>query len=191
MAKPVDLRKPKEIRQFERGKVDINETGLGDIIHIQLKTGLVILRLRPDWAVNTCRQIRKLTVDKFYDGLKWHRVIPNFMAQTGCPLGEGTGNAGYFIAAEFNDTKHRRGIVSMARQPNHPDTASSQFFVVLADSPHLNGQYTAFGEIVAGLDHIDRIKKGDNAVNNGKVDDPDTIISMRMAADAPIKITLG
>lgn len=191
MAKPVDLSKPKEIRQFERVKVDINETGLGDMIHIVLKTGLVILRLRPDWAPNTCRQIRKLTVEKFYDGLKWHRVIPDFMAQTGCPLGLGTGNSGYFIAAEFNKTKHRRGIVSMARQPDHPDTASSQFFVVTSDAPHLDGQYTAFGEIVAGMEHIDQIKKGDAAINNGIVDGPDSIICMRMAADAPVKITLG
>lgn len=151
-----------------------------------LKDGTVVIQLRPDWAPNHVNQIKKLTKAGFYDGLFFHRVIDGFMAQTGCPDGDGTGNCGYAVQAEFNETLHTRGICSMARSAE-PDSASSQFFICLADSNFLDGQYTAWGEVIEGMEFVDNIKKGD-AKFNGTVDDPDKIISMTILEDTPIKI---
>ncbi len=159
---------------------------INNIIHLELKDGIVVIRLRPDWALNHVKQIRKLTQEGFYNGLTFHRVIDGFMAQTGCPNGDGTGNCGYVLPAEFNDTSHVRGICSMARSQD-PDSASSQFFICLADSKFLDGQYTAWGEVIEGMEFIDNIKKGDSN-NNGSVEGPDKIISMVLLEDVPIKI---
>src|SRR6185312_863553 len=115
-------------------------------------------------------------------GLVFHRVIDGFMVQTGCPDGNGTGGSGKRLKAEFSKEKHLRGICSMARSAN-PDSADSQFFIMLAPSSHLDGQYTVWGKVTSGMEHVDAIKKGDQR-NNGSVTDPDHIIKLQVAADA-------
>jgi peptidylprolyl isomerase len=144
------------------------------------KTGKVVIRLRPDWAPKHVEQIKTLVKRGFYDGVVFHRVIPGFMAQTGDPTGTGTGKSDLpDIPAEFNATHFKRGIVGMARSQD-PNSANSQFFIVFGDAGFLDGQYTAFGEVVSGMDAVDKIKAGTEA-NNGQVSNPDKIITMRMA----------
>jgi peptidylprolyl isomerase len=118
----------------------------------------------------------------FYDGIVFHRVIDGFMAQTGDPKGDGTGGSGHKLKAEFSNEKHARGIVSMARASD-PDSADSQFFIMFADAPFLDGKYTIWGKVTSGMDYVDKIKKGDQA-RNGAVANPDKIIKMQIAADA-------
>jgi peptidylprolyl isomerase len=145
--------------------------------------GKVVIRLRPDWAPKHVEQIKSLVKTKFYDGIVFHRVIPGFMAQTGDPTGTGTGGSTLpNLPAEFNKTHFTRGILGMARS-NEPDSANSQFFITTADAAFLDGKYTAFGEVVSGMDAIDKIKAGTQA-NNGAVTDPDKIVTMRMAPGA-------
>lgn len=120
------------------------------------------IELYPDIAPKTCENFEKLVADGFYDGLTFHRVISGFMIQGGCPNGTGTGGPGYSIKGEFsangfkNDLKHTRGVISMARSMN-PDSAGSQFFIMHADAPHLDGQYAAFGKVISGMDAVDKI----------------------------------
>ena len=123
----------------------------------------------------------ELAREGFYDGLNFHRVIDGFMAQTGDPRGDGTGGSGKKLKAEFSDAQHTRGTLSMARAQN-PDSADSQFFIVFQDAPHLNGQYTVWGQVVEGMEHVDNIKRGRGP--NGMVSDPDKIVKMQVAADA-------
>ena len=118
----------------------------------------------------------------FYDGMPFHRVIEGFMAQTGDPTGTGIGGSGHKLKAEFSDEKHVRGTVSMARASD-PDSADSQFFIMFAPAPSLDGQYTVWGKVVSGMDFVDKIKKGDPA-RNGMVVNPDKIIKMQVEADA-------
>lgn len=150
-------------------------------IYLDLKSGRVVIQLRPDVAPNHVARIKELTRQGFYDGVVFHRVIAGFMAQTGDPTGTGRGGSGKKLKAEFSKMPHVRGTVSMARS-RHPDSADSQFFIVFAPAPHLNGQYTAWGQVVAGMEHVDAIKKGSQA-QNGAVSDPDKIIRMRVMAD--------
>jgi peptidyl-prolyl cis-trans isomerase B (cyclophilin B) len=125
----------------------------GDKIKIELYT---------DTAPNTVNNFISLVKKGFYDGLIFHRVIPGFMIQGGCPEGVGTGGPGYHIKGEFKDNKfdnslvHTRGIISMARS-RHPDSAGSQFFIMVADAPHLDGQYAAFGKVIEGMEAADKI----------------------------------
>ena len=126
-------------------------------------------------------RIKELTRQGFYDGVKFHRVIPGFMAQTGDPTGTGMGGSGKKLKAEFNEKPHVRGVVSMARASD-PNSADSQFFICFDDARFLDGQYTAFGEVVSGMEYVDMIKAGTSA-NNGKVINPDIIKQMRVAAD--------
>lgn len=149
---------------------------------LTLKDGPVVIQLRPDLAPKTVARIKELARQKFYDGLTFHRVIDGFMVQTGDPRGDGTGGSGQNLPAEFSGEHHGRGVVSMARAAN-PNSADSQFFIVLADAPHLDRQYTVFGQVVSGMENVDKIKKGDRALN-GRVDNPDKIITLRVAADA-------
>ncbi len=145
--------------------------------------GKVVIRLRPDWAPKHVAQIETLVKRGFYDGLVFHRVIPGFMAQTGDPTGTGSGGSDLpNIPAEFNATHFKRGVVGMARAGD-PDSANSQFFIVTKDSDFLDGQYTAFGEVVSGMDAVDKIKAGTEA-NNGMVTNPDKIVSMKMAGSS-------
>jgi peptidylprolyl isomerase len=147
------------------------------------KHGKVVIRLRPDWAPKHVAQIETLVKRKFYDGIVFHRVIPGFMAQTGDPTGTGAGKSDLpDIPAEFNKTHFTRGIVGMARSSD-PDSANSQFFITTADAGFLDGQYTAFGEVVSGMDAVDKIKAGTQE-NNGQVTNPDKIVTMRMASEA-------
>jgi peptidylprolyl isomerase len=150
---------------------------------MELESGTVTIALRPDLAPNHVERLKTLTREGFYDGLVFHRVIPNFMAQTGDPTGTGAGGSELpDLAAEFSDVPFTRGIIGMARTQD-PDSANSQFFVTYADAPWLNGQYTVVGEVVEGMEAVDAIKPGSEA-NNGLVADPDSIISMKVAADA-------
>jgi len=147
------------------------------------KDGRIVIRLRPDLAPKHVEQIKTLTKRKFYDGIVFHRVIDGFMAQTGDPLGTGTGGSDLpNIPAEFSTTPFKRGTVGMARSQS-PNSANSQFFITFADASFLNGQYTVFGEVVQGMDIVDKIKKGDKAAN-GTVTSPDKIVSMRLLADS-------
>jgi len=151
-------------------------------IYLELKDGTVVIQLRPDLAPKHVERIKKLTREGFYDGLKFHRVIRGFMAQTGDPLGNGTGGSQYpDLPAEFTNTPHVRGTASMARS-GHPDSANSQFFIMFGRAPHLDNQYTVWGQVVSGMEHVDKIKKGLSS-RNGEVRNPDSIISMKVAAD--------
>ena len=152
-----------------------------NMLYLELKDGRVVIELLPDVAPNHVARIKELAREGFYDGLKFHRVIPGFMAQTGDPRGNGTGGSGENIKAEFNDQKHSRGAVSMARAQS-PNSADSQFFIVLADSLFLDGQYTVWGRVTEGMEHVDQIKQGSKS-NNGSVADPDHIVSLKVAAD--------
>ena len=130
---------------------------------IEMENGDVMRgELYPELAPITVENFEKLAGEHFYDGLTFHRVIPGFMIQGGCPRGTGTGGPGYQIKGEFaangvaNDLKHTRGVLSMARAMD-PDSAGSQFFVMVADAPHLDGQYAAFGKVIEGMDAADNI----------------------------------
>jgi peptidylprolyl isomerase len=139
--------------------------------------GDVVIEMRPDLAPGHVEQIKRLAREGFYDGLKFHRVIDGFMAQTGCPRGTGTGGSGNKLKAEFSPEKHTRGTVSMARSSD-PNSGDSQFFICFADAPWLNNQYTVWGRVIEGMETIDSINKGEPPRQ------PDTIVSMRVAADA-------
>lgn len=130
---------------------------------MQTNQGKIVIGFLPDKAPNHVANFKKLASEGFYNGLKFHRVIPGFMIQGGCPNTRdgasgmpGTGNPGYAIDAEFNDTKHVRGILSMARSAS-PNSAGSQFFVMVANAPHLDNQYSAFGYVIEGMDVADKI----------------------------------
>lgn len=147
------------------------------LIELKLKTGTVVIELFPNIAPKHVERIEELANEGFYDGLTFHRVIDGFMVQTGDPEGNGTGGSTLpDLPAEFSDTKHERGVVSMARSMD-PNSANSQFFITLEESPHLNGQYSAFGKVIEGMEHVDQIKKGDGP--NGAVSNPDVILKMR------------
>lgn len=133
------------------------------IVTITMENGGVIkAELYPEIAPNTVNNFIDLINRGFYDGLIFHRVIPGFMIQGGCPDGNGTGGPGYSIKGEFsrngfeNDLKHSRGVLSMARAM-HPDSAGSQFFIMTSDAPHLDGQYASFGMVLEGMDVADKI----------------------------------
>ena len=152
-------------------------------IYLQTKDGRITIRLRPDLAPKHVEQIKALTKRGFYDGIVFHRVIPGFMAQTGDPTGTGTGKSDLpNLPAEFTPTPYKRGSVGMARSAS-PDSANSQFFICYEGCGPLTGQYTLFGEVVSGMDVVDKIKKGSTA-NNGQVQNPDKIVKMQLAADA-------
>ena len=114
----------------------------------------------PEDAPKTVENFVTLAKKGFYDGLTFHRIVPDFVVQGGCPKGNGTGGPGYQIKAEFNKQKHLRGSVAMARS-QHPDSAGSQFYITYGPTPHLDGNYTVFGKVVEGMEHVDRIKQGD------------------------------
>ena len=149
-----------------------------EVIYLDLKDGRVTIKLRPDLAPNHVTRIKELVGQGFYDGLKFHRVIDGFMAQTGDPKGNGTGGSGKYLRAEFSTANHKRGTVSMARAQDI-NSADSQFFICLADAPWLDRQYTIWGEVIDGMEYVDNIKKGDSN-NNGAVSNPDVIVKMTL-----------
>jgi peptidyl-prolyl cis-trans isomerase B (cyclophilin B) len=114
----------------------------------------------PDDAPKTVENFVTLAKKGFYNGLSFHRVVPDFVVQGGCPKGDGTGGPGYQIKAEFNKQKHVRGSVAMARS-QHPDSAGSQFYITYGATPHLDNNYTVFGKVVSGMEEVDTIKQGD------------------------------
>lgn len=132
---------------------------------LETSEGFVTFEFLHDKAPETCKNFISLAQDGFYDGLTFHRVIKGFMIQGGCPHGTGTGGPGYTIRAEFNDTKHAPGIVSMARSMD-PDSAGSQFFICVDVHPHLDGQYTAFGTVTEGYDVVEKISTVATGPNN-------------------------
>ncbi len=184
--------KTKSLPKEETKKLSVSKTRAKKIKHsyqvkdpenallLKLKDGDVVIEMFPDVAPNHVKRIKELVRQGFYNGLKFHRVIEGFMAQTGCPLGNGTGGSGQKLKAEFNKMPHKRGTVSMARSM-FPDSADSQFFICFDDCDWLNGQYTVWGEVTSGMEFVDMIKKGTGS--NGAVSNPDEIISMSVIAD--------
>jgi len=140
---------------------------------IDTSLGTIKIQCMPDKAPKTCANFIALAKKGFYNGLSFHRVIPNFMIQGGCPKGDGTGDPGYKIPAEFNDTKHVPGIVSMARAAD-PNSAGSQFFICVATCPWLDGQYTAFAKVIEGQDVANKISN----VPRGPNDKPNTRVAI-------------
>ena len=162
-------------------KVEAAFENYENLLYMKLKSGVVVIELMPNVAPNHVARIKKLSRDGFYNGLTFHRVIEGFMAQTGDPKGDGTGGSGTKLKAEFSDVHHIRGVVSMARAQSE-DSADSQFFIVLKDSTFLDKKYTVFGRVIAGMEFVDEIKKGD-PTQNGSVTNPDKIISLAVASD--------
>lgn len=146
-----------------------------NIAHLELKDGTVTITLRPDLAPQHVARIKQLVSEGFYDGLPFHRVIPGFMAQTGCPQGTGYGGSGTKLPAEFTDTPFKRGTLGMARAMD-PNSGDSQFFITFGETPHLDGEYTVWGEVTEGMELIDAIAVGEPPAN------PDKIIKFSLAA---------
>ncbi|HML29161.1 MAG TPA: peptidylprolyl isomerase [Hyphomicrobium sp.] len=147
----------------------------GDKLVIELKNGKVVIQLRPDLAPKTVAQIKTLANQGFYNGIKWHRVIEDFMAQTGDPTGTGMGGSKLpDLPAEFSDEEFKRGTVAMARTSN-PNSANSQFFICFNSigCAGLKGQYTVFGQVIDGMQYVDMIKRGE--AGSGTVTDPDVM----------------
>lgn len=150
---------------------------LENTLILTLESGEVRIKLRPDLAPNHVARIKELCRQGFYDGIVFHRVIPGFMAQGGDPEGQGYGGSGKKLKAEFSREPHVRGVCSMARSQN-PDSADSQFFICFADARFLDGQYTVWGEVTEGMEHVDALPKGEPPRAPGK------IVSFKVAADA-------
>jgi len=145
---------------------------------LETTKGRAVIALRPDLAPQHVARIKELARKGFYDGIVFHRVIDGFMAQTGDPTGTGMGGSDYpNLKQEFNAEPHVRGVTSMARSQN-PDSANSQFFIVFDDARFLDRQYTVWGKVIDGMDNVDKIKRGE------PVRDPDSIVSMKVMADA-------
>ena len=151
-------------------------------INLDITYGRVVIRLRPDLAPMHVARVKQLCHEHFYDGTPFHRVIEGFMAQGGDPTGTGEGGSKYpNVKAEFSTTAHFvRGAVGAARTSD-PDTANSQFFIMFAPNQALDGQYTIWGNVVSGMQFVDKIKRG--AGESGIVEQPDKIVKMRLAAD--------
>jgi len=154
---------------------------LENTLYLDIPAGRVVIQLRPDLAPNHVARIKELVRKGFYDGLSFHRVIPDFMAQTGDPQGNGSGGSGKNIKAEFSSTHFARGVVGMARSSS-VDSADSQFFITTGDAVFLDGKYTVFGQVTSGMEFVDKLKAGTQA-NNGAVAQPDKIVRLQVAAD--------
>jgi peptidylprolyl isomerase len=150
---------------------------------IETKYGRIVIKLRPDLAPKHVERLKMLAREKFYDNVPFHRVIAGFMAQTGDgEKGDGTGGSKYGnLPAEFSNTSFVRGVVGMARRGDSVNSANSQFFIVTGQAAHLNGMYTVVGEVVAGMDVVDKVKKGQPG--SGAVADPDVMLKVQVAAD--------
>lgn len=146
-----------------------------NIAYLELKDGTVTITLRPDLAPQHVARIKQLASEGFYNGLPFHRVIPGFMAQTGCPQGTGYGGSGTKLQAEFTDTPFKRGSLGMARAMD-PNSGDSQFFITFGETPHLDGEYTIWGEVTEGMELIDAIAVGEPPAN------PDKIVKFSLAA---------
>ena len=147
---------------------------------IDTTQGRIVIKLRNDIAPGHAARLKQLAREGFYNGVPFHRVIAGFMAQTGDGQnGNGTGGSKYpDLKAEFSNVPYKRGVVGMARKGGNNDSANSQFFIMFADGPSLNGQYTVVGEVLSGMDVVDKIKKGEPVQN------PDKMVKVQVAADA-------
>jgi peptidylprolyl isomerase len=155
-----------------------NGQDLENTLYMDLEDGRVVIELRPDLAPKHVARIKELARAGFYDGIVFHRVIPGFMAQTGDPTGTGRGGSDKpNLPAEFSNEPFVRGTVGMARTSD-PNSANSQFFIDFVDTPHLNGQYTVWGQVVEGMEFVDQLAPGEPPAN------PDKIVKMHVAADA-------
>jgi peptidyl-prolyl cis-trans isomerase B (cyclophilin B) len=153
---------------------------MADYLILDLKDGPVKIKLRSDLAPNHVDRVKTLAGQGFYDGVVFHRVIPGFMAQTGDPTGTGSGGSDLpDLKAEFSGEKHTRGTVSAARTQN-PNSANSQFYICLGDAPWLDRQYSVWGEVVEGMDNVDKIKKGGEHNNGAISGEPDKILKARI-----------
>lgn len=151
-------------------------------LYLDLKDGRVVIELRADLAPKHVQRVKTLVKEGFYNGLPFHRVITGFMAQTGDPKGDGTGGSKYpDLPAEFSQTPFKRGTVGAARTSD-PNSANSQFFICFEEASNLNGAYTVWGQVVEGMQFVDRIKKGQGA--GGMVFNPDKILKMQLASEA-------
>jgi peptidylprolyl isomerase len=166
---------------FTRQASAASQPDPANTIYLDLPAGRVVMLLRPDLAPNHVARIKELTRQGFYDGLPFHRVIPGFMAQTGDPLGNGTGGSGKTLKAEFSRERHVRGTLSMARAAD-PDSADSQFFICFAPAPFLDGKYSVWGQVLSGMEFVDKVKAGSSTMD-GAVANPTRIVRMRVAAD--------
>ena len=153
-------------------------------LHIHLKSGRVVIELKPDLAPKHVERVKMLAREGFYDGTPFHRVIEGFMAQGGDPTGTGTSGSKYGnLPAEFSrSAKFVRGTVGAARTGD-PNSANSQFYIMFAPAPHLDGQYTIWGQVTEGMEHVDQIKRGSGG--GGTVSNPDRIVKAHLASDAP------
>ena len=145
-------------------------------LYMDLDYGRVVIEMLPEVAPKHVARIKELTRQGFYDGIKFHRVITGFMAQTGDPTGTGMGGSGQKLKAEFNDTPHVRGTVSMARADD-PDSGDSQFFICYDKARFLDNQYTVWGRVTSGMEYVDMIASGEPPRK------PDIIVKMQVAAD--------
>ncbi|MDR2777469.1 MAG: peptidylprolyl isomerase [Rickettsiales bacterium] len=172
-----------ESEPSEEEKAIPNDIELNNLLLMELKDGIVVIKMFPDKAIGHVQRVSMLVREGFYDGSKFHRVIKGFMAQTGDPTGTGMGGSKFGkMHAEINDTKHIRGTVSMARA-NDLDSANSQFFIVTGKYfEHLDGQYTAWGKVIYGMELVDNIAFSENDTN-GMVANPDVVIKMVLMKD--------
>ena len=190
--KHIEKPNTKHLENKETKKLEMSDTRAKKIKHsykvkdaenallLKTKNGDIVIEMFPDDAPNHVARIKELVRDGFYNGLKFHRVIDGFMAQTGDTRGNGTGGSGKKLKAEFNRNRHIRGTVSMARAMD-PDSADSQFFICFNDCPWLDGQYTIWGQVTSGMEYVDQIKRGFGP--NGTVAEPDVIVSMSVISD--------
>ena len=154
-----------------------NGQDLENTLYMDLEDGRVVIELRPDLAPKHVARIKELVREGFYDGIVFHRVIPGFMAQTGDPTGTGRGGSDKpDLPAEFSNEPFERGTLGMARTSD-PNSANSQFFITFGDAHFLNGQYTVYGRVIDGMEHVDSITRGEPPA------DPDRMIKVRVAAD--------
>lgn len=149
---------------------------------MELEHGKVVIEMLPEVAPNHVARIKELTREGFYDGVVFHRVMDGFMAQTGDPTGTGAGGSGKKLKAEFSAEPYLRGTVGMARAQS-PDSGDSQFFITFAPARFLDNQYTVWGRVIEGMEVVDQIKKAPPGRQSGKVDDPDKLLRLRVAAD--------
>jgi peptidylprolyl isomerase len=152
---------------------------------IDTTKGRIVFKLRTDLALKHAERIKQLAREGYYDNVPFHRVMDGFMAQTGDGQNfNGTGGSKYpNLKAEFSNVPFKRGVVGMARRGDSVDTANSQFFFMFGDGPSLNGQYTVIGEVVSGMDVVDKLKKAPPGSSSGTVTEPDKMVKVQVASD--------
>ena len=165
------------------GESNLDLKSADNILYLDLPAGRVVIGMRPDLAPKHVARIKELVRQGYYDGLTFHRVIEDFMAQGGDPLGTGAGGSGIKIPGEFSSENFERGVVGMARSRDI-DSADSQFYIMLGNGRWLDGKYTVWGRVMEGMEFVDALKKGDTN-SNGKISgEPDKIVRMQIKADA-------